>query len=787
MKRLLPIFIVGAAALVLGGIAFGVLLWYFMSDGGWIGKPRPPADKPPPFSLEQMQDLHDNPDKASKEVGKIIACFENGDEDLRVLAAVTLGQVGPKAVGPLREKLTDQNEEVRYGCVQSLALLKSDAAPAVPDLLKCLHDTNPRVRYKSAYALGQTGVKSDAIFEGLLGTLDDLDDRVPETSLKVLEELGAPPKATLPKLAKRAAKDSPPATRAVALKLLGQMGPEVVPTFQILLKEANTLDQIEVIKAIAQLGPNAAPLLPDLEAIMIKNRFWDAQEDLIATFKKCGKDGANGLGNVLRKLAPELNANDERGQIVLKAIGDIGPDAKGTVPLLIELLKDREALRLPTLDALGGIGPAASEAIPIVESLVKNPKNKNDPAVIALRRMGKIAGSGKTSLLDKSNDQTVFTSNQLAKVPGANTALEYKDLEELSANPDKAAREIDRIIACFEKGDEDLRLLASETLKGVGVKAVPPLRARLTDKNANVRFWCVQSLAVIGKDAAPALDDVLARVKDEDANVRYKAIYALGKFGVKSDAVFAALISALDDKDVGVLETTFETLDKLGPPKAAVPALARLATRNNDPISLAALTLLAKTGEPAVPTFRELLKKRNVKERPQVFAAMVPLGANAKQLVPDLLDIVLMQIQGGGGFIDRNLLVVLKQCGPEAAKGMADIVRRINRDSIAFIARESLLKAIGEMRAEAEVKETVPILIELLKENTPTHPVVEYRYLILDALGAIGPAARDAIPIVESLRNPEFKGLTVAQQIACQQVADAAAVALRRMGRMEKE
>lgn len=760
MNRTVLVVFLALAVVILGVAGIGVVVYF-----AWPPKVEPPKNEPP-FTYKELEDLNENPDKASKEIPRIIDCFENGDEEVRLMAAETLQKVGAKAVEPLRAKLTHKNANVRFCCLQSLAFLGPQAAAASVDVVKCLKDEDSNVRYKAVFTLGRLGVTSDAAMDGLLNALSDREENVQQTAAEVLENFGTPGKESLPAIG-RLANNGTPTQRSVALKLMGRMGEPAAQNFKELLRKANTLDQIELIQAIAQLGKGAKPLLPDLGAIMVKNRFWDAQEELIATFKKCDKDGADGLASVLKTLhdpkMPETFApNDDRSLILLKAIGDIGPDAKGTVPLLIELLKERESLQPATLDALGGIGPAASDAIPFVESLVKNPKDKNDPAVIALRRMGKVVG------------------------PPA-PPLGYKELEELNGNPDKASKEIARIIACFEKGDEDLRLLAAETLKNVGVKAVGHLRASLTHKDANVRFGCLQALAFLHKDAASAVDDVLARVEDGNANVRYKAVYALGKLGVHSDAVFAGVIKALDDKDPGVTETALDVLDAMGtPPKAALPSLAKLATRGVDPVSLSALNLLAKMGEPAVPTFRELLKKKNVNERQLVIQAMVPLGANAKVLTPELLSIVTEQIYPGG-FIDGNLYEILKKCGPDAARGLAEALQARNKDSIAFIARMSLLKAIGEMRAEAEVKETVPILIELLKTNTPTHPVVEYRHLILEALGDIGPAAKAAIPTVESLRQPDLKGLSDEQQRAAKNVAEAAGVALRRMGVIEKK
>ncbi len=388
MKRTILVVFLGLVLVMLGGVGFTVL--YYMTlpkNDGRKNDPPKPGD-PPPFSYKELEDFSENPDKASKEIPRIIACFDNGDEDVRLMAAETLKNVGAKAVGPLRERLTDSNASVRFWCVQSLAYIGPAAADAAGDIVKRLKDDDSNVRYKAVYALGKLGDTSDPVIDGLLTALSDPDEGVSETAVEVLDNFGTPKKESLPLLAELAGKDSK--VRGVALKLLGRMGEPAAPTFKALLKKANALDQIELIQAIAQLGPGAKSLLPDLEAIMIKSPFWDAQDDLVGAFKKCGPDGARGLANVLKTLAPQFIANDARAAILLKSIGEIGPEAKGTVPLLIDLLKEREALRPGILDALGGIGPAASEAIPAVEALVQNANNRDDPAVVALRRMGKI-------------------------------------------------------------------------------------------------------------------------------------------------------------------------------------------------------------------------------------------------------------------------------------------------------------------------------------------------------------------------------------------------------------
>jgi HEAT repeat protein len=383
MKRNLPLVIVGVSIVVVVLCVASFRVIYYLT------RPQPPT----PFSYSELEGLQEKPEKAAAEIPRIIACFEVDDEDLRLQAAETLKMVGPKAVDPLREKLKDKNAKVRFCAAQTLALIGPDAAPASDDLLACLKDDDSQVRYKAVYALGKVGVKSDAVIDALVKALGDTDQAVSETAIETLENIGPPSKESVPRLAGLAGKDSPPAVRALALRLLGQMGEPAVPAFKELLKNADTLDSIALVQAIATLGPLAKPLLSELQTIMIKNRFWDAERELLDTFKKCGPDGASGLASVLKTLhdpkSPHFAPDDDRSKSLLSGIGDMGAPAKVAVPLLLELLQERELLRPQILDALGGIGPAAGEAIPAVEALLQD-KVLAGPARIALRRMGKI-------------------------------------------------------------------------------------------------------------------------------------------------------------------------------------------------------------------------------------------------------------------------------------------------------------------------------------------------------------------------------------------------------------
>jgi hypothetical protein len=288
---------------------------------------------------------------------------------------------------------------------RSITLLKAigemgaQANSVVPLLMDLLQERDS-LRPQILNALGSIGPAASAAIPAVVALLKDAPlaeparialRRMGMVDIDMLEKMGSPSKESVPMLGRLADKSFPPAVRARAVKLLGEVGKPAVPAFKELLKNADTLDTIALIQAIATLGPDARPLLPQLQEIMIKNRFWDAQEELIVTFKKCGPDGASGLATVLKTFqdpkSPHFAPDDDRSKTLLKALGEMGAEAKSAVPVLIDLLRERDSLRPQVLDALGAIGPAANAAIPAVEALLQDGALA-EQARTALRRMG---------------------------------------------------------------------------------------------------------------------------------------------------------------------------------------------------------------------------------------------------------------------------------------------------------------------------------------------------------------------------------------------------------------
>jgi HEAT repeat protein len=346
--------------------------------------------------------------------------------------------------------------------------------------------------------------------------------------------------------------------------------------------------------------------------------------------------------------------------------------------------------------------------------------------------------------------------------------MSWDEMDNLQQAEDINDKEIPRLLICFERNDEDLRVKAAETLGKIGKPAVEPLREKLKSRNAKVRFCAAQALAHMGPAAAGASKELLACLDDKDADVRRKAVFTLGFLVAADDGVFTGLIKALDDKDDGVVEAALESIKKQeAPPKAALEPLTKLANDPKHEVRTEAIKLLGKVGEPALPALKVLLAKPSAADRMALYEAVLPLGAKATPLLPDLQTYML---ESRWWDDEEKLFVIFKNCGSVGAKSLAGVLKSLHDPKSPHLdaandRATTILKALGQMGPAA--KDATPVLIVILKDRETIRPQV------LETFGDIGPAAKEAIPAVQELA-------------ADATVGPMARAALKRMGVMEE-
>ncbi|MFA5331800.1 MAG: HEAT repeat domain-containing protein [Methanoregula sp.] len=178
----------------------------------------------------------------------------------------------------------------------------------------------------------------------------------------------------------------------------------------------------------------------------------------------------------------------------------------------------------------------------------------------------------------------------VAETPGK-TILEVPvpDAKKPGAPP---AKDISSLLAALKSPDEDVRMIAVESLVKYGEEASDPLISSISDPSARVRAAVAEALGKIRCErAVPGLSGLLL---DGDEEVRCSAASALGAIGDIQG--FAPLARLFADEYQSVREAAVSAVAALGGP--AVPFLLRLLSHDAPKIRVGAASALGATGAP---------------------------------------------------------------------------------------------------------------------------------------------------------------------------------------------
>jgi HEAT repeat protein len=223
--------------------------------------------------------------------------------------------------------------------------------------------------------------------------------------------------------------------------------------------------------------------------------------------------------------------------------------------------------------------------------------------------------------------------------------------------------------------------------------------------------------------------------------------------GAAAKAATPYLLQALQSEDVLTRGFSIRALGKVKPPaKETVPMLRNILQdpkqRNVRAAALDALAGYPEEAEQTIPLFWKVFDlgdpddkdlDRGLKEG--VVFHLGRMGAEAKPALPRITAIFSDKSQSES--LRRSCLEVMKGLGPHAKDAVPAIMKAL------LDAKDPLgpgvlpvLSAIGEP--------AVPALISALK-----HPNSTVRELVAEALGNMGPRAKDALPVLAGLLNSE--------------------------------
>jgi len=261
--------------------------------------------------------------------------------------------------------------------------------------------------------------------------------------------------------------------------------------------------------------------------------------------------------------------------------------------------------------------------------------------------------------------------------------------------------------------DETIRLQIVSILGSVKPESLrdslPTLADVLKDdKSSAVKAATANLIGKLGELAKPALSGLVRVLKDADASVRAAAVEAIGQTGAEAKSAVNDMLPLLKDADASVRYSTVYALGRFGPAAA-----------------------------PAVPDLLQVLERdESVDARHEVARTLALIGSpSGKTILPALI----RALQNDkSDEVRRQLALTLARMGDIKGE-MKEILGILKNDKDRTV-RLYLIRSIPKCIGSA-MKEYVKDYADWLGKE----PDADARLAIIQELGALGPAAKEAL------------------------------------------
>lgn len=294
--------------------------------------------------------------------------FENKDK--RLAAAEALRQLRPagKAVAvELLVALDSADDEFRLAAACALWRIEKDPA-AIKAAVKSLRAASARIRERAAVEIGaEFGPDAKSAVPDLVKRLFDSHAAVRSATAEALGRVGTGAKDAAPALVAVLEGDEPAFVQSAACEALGLIGPAdkeaALAALRPKLEHPSPLVRAHAALAMFLVAGDRGG---EPEAVRgLGGRSHQVRITSAEALWRMGKDG-RAIPLLIRALE-EANLSGTEGEneryMAARALGRIGPDAKGAVPELLKLLGARDPdLAATARAALKAIDPAATNA-----------------------------------------------------------------------------------------------------------------------------------------------------------------------------------------------------------------------------------------------------------------------------------------------------------------------------------------------------------------------------------------------------------------------------------------
>jgi HEAT repeat protein len=231
---------------------------------------------------------------------------------------------------------------------------------------------------------------------------------------------------------------------------------------------------------------------------------------------------------------------------------------------------------------------------------------------------------------------------------------------------------------------------------------VPRLREGLKSHNLQVRGYCAEAVAKLGREGQEAAPELARALNDTDKEVRRHAAAALVAVGPGTVAVVPTLVQILQEGDGDASHLAAVVLKALGPgAKAAVPDLVPLL--RDARLCKGVIQVLGKIGQDAVPALKQALRKEDL--RSGAIQALELVGPAAEGAVPELLDCLEDEDRGVWEAALGTLKAIGKAAVPKLLKALQSDREEVRRGAARTLGNvadntKEVIKALQDLKDE---------------------------------------------------------------------------------------
>jgi len=266
-----------------------------------------------------IESSHESRRRHGDPMPRLLEQLNSADADVRISALADLGHLGPLADESIEVVQRLLSDEDQAVRRVAARSLGQLGESAIPALAVALDHADKEVRRQAIWALARHGIKALGSLAAIGKALSDVDARTASGAAQALANMGPRAAPLVPELLAAFRSTNLIQCRLIA-KALSAIGPAALPQLVARLEMPNPFVRREVAVALGFMGPSAAP----------------AVAAIVAHLRRCTVE--------VRATLPVQDVRDTRITVIR--------------PATAETIDERASL----IDALARIGPAAAEA-----------------------------------------------------------------------------------------------------------------------------------------------------------------------------------------------------------------------------------------------------------------------------------------------------------------------------------------------------------------------------------------------------------------------------------------